>query len=356
MEFLPLEPLLRPVGLLLAMLGPALLGWFLAKHLGSRPNTALQWHRARGRKLVWESDQVAVFDEPDDSGALRMLVFKSSPDLRQSEVRVRYTGTGAPLVLQQPLLASHVNRGLAMGIGLLGPKTLPALQVSSTDKRAESNLSAVVLGAGGCVLPCWLCSLCPACRVTAVENCEEVAAAAKACFGVDGAHSTLSLKIQDGREFIEASADLSFDLVFVTAGGKSDLAPTCVAPPSAMCSVAFAGHVHRVLRPGGVYATNILAKDESDARKALSLWRTRVVNAGFAEDGLHVASTSFGGDCKGTRNFVVFAASARDQVTKNNLLQRLHECGNPWLQKLARAERDIDSLVEWHAWQEFAAR
>jgi|EP01049_Picozoa_sp_SAG25_P012144 hypothetical protein len=104
---------------LAAVVLPALLGWLLARP-SAAGRDAMHKHRARGRVVVRDTPELMVLDEPTGDGcALRMLVLKSAPGLRQSEVCVRYSSSGKATVQHAPILASHVNRGISLGLGLL---------------------------------------------------------------------------------------------------------------------------------------------------------------------------------------------------------------------------------------------
>ena len=365
----PENPLWRAGGVLLLVLLPAVLGWLASRLAGSGGGgDAWRAHLARGRRLVRESEALVVLDEPSGGGALRMLVFKSAPALRQSEARVHYLD-GAAVVQHQPVLASHVNRGMACGVALLDLARTPLLQGAAPAADDAGAVRAAVIGAGGCVLPCWLCGLSPSIAVDAVESCAEVAAAATDCFGAGSVGPALRLVVQDGATFVESAAG-SYDLLFVTAGGASDLATGCLAPPTSLCSASFARHARRALRPGGVYAVNVLAPTDAGARQAVATLRERLLATGFPASGVHVACTSFrssdgGGGAGG--NVILFAAlgggrgegggdeGGGEPVEWAQLAGRLKGCRNPWLQALEKAESggSGSSLVAWQTWAQF---
>jgi hypothetical protein len=99
----------RLLGTLLLALLPGLAGWAWARH-ASRYGS--------GRVVVHEGSSLVVVDEPRPGGrALRMLLFKASPALRQSEVTIG-AGGKVELGVGTPL-HSHVNRALALGLALL---------------------------------------------------------------------------------------------------------------------------------------------------------------------------------------------------------------------------------------------
>ena len=152
-------------------------------------------------------------------------------------------------------------------------------------------VSVAVVGAGACVLPSWLASLSPCCRVTAVEQLAEVAVAARQCFGVDAA-CLEQLLTQEGTEFIGGCAESSYDAVLVTAGGGGGGGGgEQLAPPASMALPDFCASVLKTLRPGGIYATNILCRTEAGERKVVRAFRKAVVDVGFPSRGVHIATT-----------------------------------------------------------------
>ena len=98
----------RALGTLLLVLLPALAGWAWARHAN---------RFGSGRVVVHESASLVVCDEQRGNSTLRMLLFKISPKLRQSEVTISSSGE-VQLDAKTPL-HSHVNRAMALGLALL---------------------------------------------------------------------------------------------------------------------------------------------------------------------------------------------------------------------------------------------
>jgi hypothetical protein len=99
----------RLLGTLVLVLLPGLAGWAWARHAQ---------RYGSGRTVVHESASLVVCDEKRPSGgALRMLIFKDSPTLRQSEVTIS-AGGEVELGAKTPL-HSHVNRAMALGLAML---------------------------------------------------------------------------------------------------------------------------------------------------------------------------------------------------------------------------------------------
>ena len=98
----------RLLGTLLLALLPGLAGWAWAR----RANRF-----GSGRVVVHESASLVVCDEQRGSSVLRMLLFKSNPTLRQSEVTIGASGK-VELGVKTPL-HSHVNRAMSLGLTLL---------------------------------------------------------------------------------------------------------------------------------------------------------------------------------------------------------------------------------------------
>ena len=348
-------------GLLALVVCPALVGWLVSRFAAD--GAAMRAHRARGRITVHDSEELVVLDELQGGGALRMLVFKSDPTLRQSEVRVCYAAdteqshnvsqrAASASVQHQPVLASHVNRGFSLGVGLLGAQRLP-LRRAEPHSSGAPKLNAAIIGAGGCVLPCWLCGMSPFCRVVAVESSKTVAMAATKFFGTDCVGPGLSIVVQDGCAFAEASTSQCFDLLFVTAGGSSTGQGCLLAPPRAMCTDSFLRHARRLLRPGGLYAVNILGSQAASSKAVLEL-QVALHAVGFPTGGFHVACTSF--RCASERNYILFASLVDEPVDRKGLLTRLRAGHNLWLQQLGIAEEQTeDSLVKWLTFSQFKA-
>ena len=99
----------RLLGTLVLVLLPGIAGWAWARHV----------HRyGSGRTVVHESAALVVCDEKRPSGgALRMLLFKASPTLRQSEVTIG--ADGEVELSAKTTLHSHVNRAMALGLAML---------------------------------------------------------------------------------------------------------------------------------------------------------------------------------------------------------------------------------------------
>lgn len=98
----------RLLGTLVLVLLPGFAGWAWARHAN---------RFGSGRAVVHESASLVVCDEHHDNGVLRMLLFKSQPTLRQSEVTIG--ASGAVKLSAKTPLHSHVNRAMALGLALL---------------------------------------------------------------------------------------------------------------------------------------------------------------------------------------------------------------------------------------------
>jgi hypothetical protein len=96
------------LGTLLLALLPGLAGWAWAR----RANRF-----GSGRVVVHESASLVVCDEQRGASVLRILLFKSEPTLRQSEVTIGASGN-VMLGAKTPL-HSHVNRAISLGLTLL---------------------------------------------------------------------------------------------------------------------------------------------------------------------------------------------------------------------------------------------
>lgn len=215
-----------------------------------------------------------------------------------------------------------------------------------------------VVGAGACVLPSWLASLSPCCRVTAVEQLAEVVVAARRCFGVDDVRplEQLEVLVEEGTSFITRCAEHSYDAVLVTAGG--DGGGEQLAPPASMTAPGFCAAVHQALKPGGVYAANILCQTEAGERKAVRDLAHQLTEAGF--DGIHVATTG----APPHSNRLLFACalgtdgSAADEVDAGGLVSRLVELGFENRMGLLQRQDQLMTLpvnVAWQTWDQWDA-
>jgi spermidine synthase len=228
-------------------------------------------------------------------------------------------------------------------------------------------VTMIVVGAGACVLPSWLVSVSPRCRVSAVEYSSEVIEAAWQCFGLNSVpRSQLEVLVEEGASFVARCAPHSYDAVFVTAGGLGDAAADDagamsesseqLAPPAAMAARDFVAAVQRALRPGGLYAVNVLCRTEAAGRLLVRRIQQTMVDAGFCPAGIHVAISGQ----PPTRNFLLFASSpppeaaapsdAARPVDTDELLARYAAlCGT-------RHSHSRDSaLPEWLPWETFCA-
>ena len=217
-------------------------------------------------------------------------------------------------------------------------------------------LAIAVIGAGACILPSWLASLSPRCRVAAVEFSSEVIEAARRCFGLDDAPpAQLQVLIEDGVSFVNQCAQGSYDAMLVTAGGLPVLDGTCtgeqLAPPASMTGKDFAAAVLRALRPGGLYAINILCRTEEGSAELLKQIRGGLVDAGFDPGSVHVATSG----APPQRNFLLFAtapaatAAVAKELSSTELLARYREIVGSLAEK---TDDDRTLLVSVH-WQCF---
>ena len=224
-------------------------------------------------------------------------------------------------------------------------------------RGADSDpLAIAVVGAGACVLPSWLASLSPRCRVAAVECSSEVIEAARRCFGLnDAPPARLQVLIDEGVSFVNQCARGSYDAMLVTAGGLPVLNGACsgeqLAPPASMTGKDFAAAVLRALRPGGLYAVNILCRTEEGSAELLEQIRDRLVDTGFDPGSVHVATSG----ARPQRNFLLFAtapaasAAVAKELCATELLARYGEMvGSP-----AEKTDDGRTLLASVRWQCF---
>ena len=132
--------------------------------------------------------------------------------------------------------------------------------------RAE--LDVVHIGGAGCALARHLAATRPACRNEVLEYDPRVAAMARRVLGV---HNTarLRLRVTDARPALEAKPDASVDVVVGDAFVDGLV-------PAHLSTVEFAETVARVLRPGGLYALNVIDAPPLRISRAIAATLLRV--------------------------------------------------------------------------------
>jgi len=210
------------------------------------------------------------------------------------------------------------------------------------------GVRVAVLGAGACVLPCFVCGLSPRCGVTAVECDAEVG---RRFFAADRVEQggQLQLLVDDGVAHVQQCARERYDALFVTAGGGGGGHQERLAPPASMATAQFYRAVLRALRPAGVCGVNVLCPTTRGGCATLRELRGALLEAGFGADGLHVAVTGAEPHC----NFVLFALSGPDppRVDADALAARLAALP-------AGAAAQLDACrtgCRWLTWDRWAA-
>ena len=212
-------------------------------------------------------------------------------------------------------------------------------------------MAIAVIGAGACVLPSWLASLSHSCRIAAVECSSEVIEAARRCFGLDDAR--VEVFVKEGVSFVtQLAAQGSYDAMLVTAGGMPGVGEASageqLAPPASMAGKDFAAAVLRALRPGGVYAVNILCRTEEGSVELVKRIRETFVNTGFAPAGVHVATSG----ARPHRNFLLFATAPAAGGTAETAVSSV-ELAATYASLVGTNCRTLPVNVRWQCFEEW---
>lgn len=115
---------------------------------------------------------------------------------------------------------------------------------------AGESLRAVHLGGAACTLPRYLAATRPGSRSEVYEHDARILAVAETELGLRRSRA-LKVVIGDARELLARRASASADLVIGDAFSGTDV-------PEHLLTGEFVEDVRRVLRPGGVYALNVI--------------------------------------------------------------------------------------------------
>ena len=155
------------------------------------------------------------------SGGVRELYLGEGPR-RQTAMRPE-----APLDLQLPYTA----------VMLLAAGTLP------------DQARILVVGLGGGAMPRWLRIAVPNAQIAVVEISPAVVRAAREWFGFE-TDSLMTVHVEDAADFVARTPAQLFDLIILDAFDATGV-------PEALQSKTFFDHVHRILTPEGVVASNL---------------------------------------------------------------------------------------------------
>src|SRR4051812_21052337 len=197
--------------------------------------------------------------------------------------------TGRTLVLDG-VEASYVD--LADPTHLEFPYVRRLADVVDVVAPTGEALDVLHLGGGGCTLPRYVAATRPGSRADVVELHPEVARLARVELG-----AAMRIRTGDARDAVEAAPRRHYDLVV------ADVFHGPVVPRH-LTTREFLDAVHRTLRPGGVYAANLI--DEKPLRAARRA--TATILAAFPETLLLAPRAVLAGRKTGN---LVLAAAAR---------------------------------------------
>lgn len=143
--------------------------------------------------------------------------------------------------------------------------------------RPEPSKVAVI-GLGSSTMATWLRKKLPKVELHIAELVPGVAKAAP-CFGLDVADPSLHIHVQDGRAFLNGSADGAYDAILVDAFDRNASLPRCFK------TEAFFELARRKLAPGGALSFNLLEYPKDSGRVLKSLVQS------FPEDHVWVGNS-----------------------------------------------------------------
>jgi spermidine synthase len=130
----------------------------------------------------------------------------------------------------------------------------------------RSPLDAFQVGGGPCTLARYLTATRRRARVRVVERDAGIVAVSREHLGLD-AVPRLEVSVGDGRAALEELPAGSLDLVVVDAF-------IGLVAPHRLSTAEFIGQVHRVLRPGGLYAMNLIDVEPLELMRAVAAGMT----------------------------------------------------------------------------------
>ena len=117
---------------------------------------------------------------------------------------------------------------------------------------AGEPLDTVHLGGAGCTLPRYIAHTRPGSHQVVLERSADLVDLAREAFGLRS-NRLMKLRVADAREGLSALPDASYDVVIRDAFVGDQV-------PAHLMTQEFLAEVRRVLRPGGVYVSNVADK------------------------------------------------------------------------------------------------
>ncbi len=235
---------------------------------------ACRFLAADGRKVLYEKD--SAFNHImvlEDERGLRSLMFDRYGAL-QSVVL-----PGDPDHLELPYA-----RGMPVGLAF-----------------ADEPKQVLIIGLGGGTIPGFLHLHWPKMVIDVVDIDPDVIDVAKRFFGFKE-DETLQAYAQDGRKFIEKSAD-RYDIVFLDAYGNDNI-------PYSLATREFLGSVRRILSPTGIVVANVWS------RASNPLYDSMVRTYQSVFDELYVFNVA------GSGNKILVALPRKGKIEKEELARR----------------------------------
>ena len=168
---------------------------------------------------------------------------------------------GGRLLLMDGVEASHVDLDDPTRIVFEYLRHLTGVVDAMFPARAP--LDAFQVGGGPCALARWLVATRRRARVTVVERDAGIVQISRDHLMLDDV-PRLGVRVGDGREAVEALAGESLDLLVVDAF-------VGLVAPHRLSTAEFAAEARRVLRPGGLYAMNLIDVEPLELARAVAV-------------------------------------------------------------------------------------
>jgi spermidine synthase len=176
------------------------------------------------------------------------------------EIRPDRDHPGGRLLLMDGVEASHVDLDDPTRIVFEYLRHLVGVVDAMFPER--DRLDVLQVGGGPCTLARYLVATRKRARVTVVERDDGIVQVSRDHLALDDV-PRLEVRVSDGREALRGVDDDALDLVVIDAF-------VGLMAPHALCTREFVAEVRRVLRPGGLYAMNLIDVEPLELARAMA--------------------------------------------------------------------------------------